>query len=135
MDAVLSITRDTLHVTQVVTEPPSGLKFNMAASYDKITEPALEECPHEAFRPLVYVLSFFHAVVQERRKYGKIGWNVPYHFNEADFRVSLALLNTYLTKAHDNGDTMMPWGSLVRARAFPTLLWLTLCGSRSPSAT
>lgn len=56
---------------KVVTEPPNGLKLNMRSSYSKITEDILEECPHEAFRPLVYILAFFHAVVQERRKYGE----------------------------------------------------------------
>jgi hypothetical protein len=58
---------------KVVTEPPDGLKLNMKSSYSKIKQEELEECPHRAFRPLVYVLSFFHAVVQERRKYGRLG--------------------------------------------------------------
>lgn len=49
---------------QVVTEPPNGLKLNMRQSYSKITEEVLAECSHQAFRPLVYVLGFFHAVVQ-----------------------------------------------------------------------
>lgn len=73
---------------QVVTEPPNGLKLNMRATYSKISHETLTTCPHPAFCSLVYVLAFFHAVVQERRKYGKIGWNVPYDFNESDFFVS-----------------------------------------------
>jgi dynein heavy chain len=97
---------------KVVTEPPDGLKLNMKGSYSRITEEELEECPHEAYRPLVYVLAFFHAVVQERRKYGKLGWNVPYDFNDSDFDVSRRLLGMYLTKAHNNNDEMVPWGSL-----------------------
>lgn len=72
----------------------------------------LSDCPHPAFPPLVYVLAFFHAVVQERRKYGKIGWNINYDFNESDFRVSMQLLNTYLTKAFNQGDVKIPWESL-----------------------
>lgn len=72
----------------MVTEPPNGLKLNMRATYSKISPESLTTCPHPTFSSLVYVLSFFHAVVQERRKYGKIGWNVPYDFNESDFFVS-----------------------------------------------
>lgn len=79
---------DPQHCVQVVTEPPNGLKLNMRATYSKISQESLLTCPHPAFRSLVYVLSFCHAVVQERRKYGKIGWNVPYDFNESDFLVS-----------------------------------------------
>jgi dynein heavy chain len=51
-------------------------------------------------------------VLQERRKYGKIGWNVAYDFNESDYRVCFSLLNTYLTKAEENKDDTLPWGSL-----------------------
>ncbi|XP_074525804.1 dynein axonemal heavy chain 10 [Halichoeres trimaculatus] len=97
---------------KVVTEPPNGLKLNMRATYSKISQMTLSSCPHPVFSSLVYVLAFFHAVVQERRKYGKIGWNVPYDFNESDFLVCMEILNTYLTKAHNQGDSTIPWGSL-----------------------
>ncbi|XP_074916070.1 dynein axonemal heavy chain 10 [Chelonoidis abingdonii] len=97
---------------KVVTEPPNGLKLNMRATYFKIPHEALEQCPHGAFKSLVYVLAFFHAVVQERRKFGKIGWNVPYDFNESDFQVCMEILNTYLTKAYQQNDDKIPWGSL-----------------------
>ena len=97
---------------KVVTEPPNGLKLNLRSTYHRITNAVLAECPHTAYPPLVYVLAFFHAVVQERRKYGKIGWNIPYDFNESDFRVSMQLLGTYLTKAYDLAESKVPWGSL-----------------------
>ncbi|WIA10356.1 hypothetical protein OEZ85_010548 [Tetradesmus obliquus] len=101
---------------KVVTEPPNGLKLNLRQSYSKISEELLADCRHPAFRPLVYVLGFFHAVVQERRKYGKLGWNVPYDFNETDFRISLALINTYLGKALGSGNSSsedaIPWATL-----------------------
>uniref|UniRef100_A0A8B9QA73 Dynein axonemal heavy chain 10 n=1 Tax=Apteryx owenii TaxID=8824 RepID=A0A8B9QA73_APTOW len=97
---------------KVVTEPPNGLKLNMRATYFKIPQEAIEQCPHPAFKSLVYVLAFFHAVVQERRKFGKIGWNVPYDFNESDFQVCMEILNTYLTKAFQQNDEKIPWSSL-----------------------
>ncbi|KAM9822995.1 dynein axonemal heavy chain 10-like [Syngnathus typhle] len=97
---------------KVVTEAPNGLKLNMRATYSKISNQTMTDCPHTAFRSLVYVLSFFHAVVQERRKYGKIGWNVPYDFSESDFLVCLEILNTYLTKAHNQKESNIPWGSI-----------------------
>lgn len=58
---------------------------------------------------------------QERRKYGKLGWNVAYDFNETDFRISLALINTYLGKALTGaaggtaamaGGEAIPWATL-----------------------
>ncbi|KAJ3349859.1 Dynein heavy chain 10, axonemal [Entophlyctis luteolus] len=97
---------------KVVTEPPNGLKLNIRSSYFKITDETLQDCMHEEFRPLVYVLAFFHAVQQERGKYGKIGWNVKYDFNESDFRVSLTILRTYLNKTALSTDNKIPWTTL-----------------------
>lgn len=55
---------------KIVTEPPDGLKLNMKQTYTKLTDEELDECPHWAFKPLLYVLAFFHAIVQDRRKFG-----------------------------------------------------------------
>jgi len=56
-------------------------------------------------------LAFLHAIVLDRRKYGKIGWNVTYDFNESDFKISLRLLNLYLKKSLENKDDTIPWAS------------------------
>jgi len=37
---------------------------------------------------------------------------VPYDFNESDFLISRALLSLYLTKAFEDEDEFLPWGSL-----------------------
>jgi len=68
----------------------------------KLSDEQSNDCPHFAFKPLVYVVTFFHAIVLDRRKYGKIGWNVNYDFNESDFKISFKLLGMYLRKAYDN---------------------------------
>ena len=97
---------------KVVTEPPDGLRLNTKSILSKLTEESLNECPHSAFKPLVYVVSFFHAIIQDRRKYGKIGWNVTYDFNQSDFTISFRLLNMYLTKSWENNEEQIPWSSL-----------------------
>ncbi|OAF67720.1 1-alpha DHC [Intoshia linei] len=97
---------------KVVTEPPNGLKLNMRNTYFRITHSTKAECNHEAFPSILFVLTFFHAVVQERRKYGKIGWNISYDFNDSDLDVCHGILITYLNKAIENEDQRIPWASL-----------------------
>ncbi|XP_017478046.1 PREDICTED: dynein heavy chain 10, axonemal [Rhagoletis zephyria] len=96
---------------KVVTEPPNGLKLNLRSTFLKMRQERLEACSLKAFRPLVYVLAFFHAVVQERRKYDKMGWNICYDFNESDFDVCLEILTTYLNKVNEETGKV-PWNSL-----------------------
>jgi dynein heavy chain, axonemal len=51
-------------------------------------------------------------MMQERRKYGKIGWNIAYDFNESDFNVCAQILDTYLTKSLGDKENRIPWNSL-----------------------
>lgn len=97
---------------KVVTEPPDGLGQNIKQSYSKLNDEMLQECPTNEFKSLVYVLAFFHAVIQERKKFGKIGWNVSYDFNESDFRISFRLISMYLNKAYQNKEEELPWETL-----------------------
>lgn len=97
---------------KVVTEPPDGLAANVKQNYTKLSDEMLDECPKQEFRSLVYVLSFFHATIQERKKFGKIGWNVNYDFNDSDFRISFRLISLYLNKAISLGEEEIPWDTL-----------------------
>jgi dynein heavy chain len=93
---------------KVVTEPPEGVRLNMKQTYTKVTDADLDSCDHWTYRSLMFVLSFFHAIVQDRRKFGRIGWNVPYDFNESDFKISAKLLKLYMQKSF-NMKEQTPW--------------------------
>ncbi len=70
-------------------EPPRGLRNNLLRSYVAIDPVEFEDCKKtKEWKALLFSLSFFHAILLERRKYGPLGWNVPYAFTSADLEIS-----------------------------------------------
>ena len=94
---------------KMTTEPPKGLRANLARLYATcVSEDSFRQCTRrEEYGKLLFALAFFHAVVLERRKFGMLGFNIAYDFNDTDFAVSDDLLKSYLDGYED-----VPWQAL-----------------------
>jgi len=83
---------------KVTLEPPAGLKAGINRTYcTMVSQELLDKIDHEKWRTLVYTQSFLHSVVQERRKFGPIGWCVPYEYNNSDLDACLQFLEKHVS--------------------------------------
>ncbi len=97
----------------MTVEPPQGVRANLLRSFGgggggggsggAVTQLLYEEgwagpdadatgsrrCRVAEWRNLLFGLCFFNAVIHERKKYGRLGWNIPYEFNDSDLEVSV----------------------------------------------
>lgn len=93
---------------KLTNEPPKGLRANIRGSYTDIDEGVFDSCEKPApWKKLLFGMCFFHAVIQERRKFGALGWNITYDWNNSDRAVSVTMLKNYLDE-QDN----VPWTTL-----------------------
>ena len=102
---------------KLTNEAPTGLKANMLRCYNEISPENFEvfkpdemfpDCSKEhAYKKLMYGLCFFHSVSLERKKFGPLGWNVRYEWNDTDFHVSAQWIRLFLQE-----QKAVPWDSL-----------------------
>lgn len=77
-------------------EPPQGLKANLKCTYSLMGDHMLEIISYSQWQPMLYGVSFLHGIVQERRKFGPLGWNIPYEFNSLDWAASVQFIQNHL---------------------------------------
>ncbi|TNJ27094.1 Dynein heavy chain [Giardia muris] len=117
---------------KITTEAPSGVRANLQQLYTYVDKQILErlqvrdnirDAPTEdhrddlfsltpdekddAYRKLLFGISFFHTQLVERKKFGSLGYNIQYQFSQSDYETAVELLSMYL-QLYDS----IPWSAL-----------------------
>ena len=70
----------------------STTRFKVATCTGVLLQDMLDAVNRPDWRQLLFIMCFLHSTVQERRKFGPIGWNVPYEFNQSDLSACVQFL-------------------------------------------
>jgi dynein heavy chain, axonemal len=90
----ISVLQNSIKVT---SEPPKGIKANLLGSVSMLKDKFFEECKKsEELKKFAFSICCFHAIVHERKKFGPLGWNIIYGFNESDFEASQTIVRDML---------------------------------------
>uniref|UniRef100_A0A8C4FET8 Dynein axonemal heavy chain 6 n=1 Tax=Catagonus wagneri TaxID=51154 RepID=A0A8C4FET8_9CETA len=93
---------------KVTNEPPKGLRANIRRAFTEMTPSFFEEnILGRKWRQVIFGICFFHAIIQERKKFGPLGWNICYEFNDSDRECALLNLNLYCQEGK------IPWDALI----------------------
>ncbi|PVD36438.1 hypothetical protein C0Q70_03422 [Pomacea canaliculata] len=93
---------------KVTNEPPKGLRANLRRAFAEITPTFFEENGLGMdWRRVVFGICFFHAIVLERKKFGPLGWNIKYEFNDSDRECALLNLQMFCVEGE------IPWDTLI----------------------
>ncbi|XP_066588945.1 dynein axonemal heavy chain 6 [Prorops nasuta] len=93
---------------KVTNEPPKGLKANVRRAFYELNEEFFEDHElDESWKRIIFGVCFFHAIIQERKKFGPLGWNILYEFNDSDRECCLLNLEVFC------GSGSIPWDALI----------------------
>ncbi|KAL6464354.1 hypothetical protein MHYP_G00266710 [Metynnis hypsauchen] len=88
--------------SKMTIEPPRGIKANLLKTYLSLNDDFINSCSKTAvFKSLLLSLCLFHGNAIERRKFGPLGFNIPYEFTDGDLRICVSQLKMFLDEYQD----------------------------------
>jgi dynein heavy chain len=94
---------------KITNEPPKGIKASMIKTFSTVVnQDLLDNFEFKEWRSLIFTLSFMHSLVLERRKYGPLGWCIPYEFNNSDLESSILFVYKQFQKGFEVDDKAPP---------------------------
>ena len=95
-------------------EAPPGIKQNLLRTYSSWDATFIAQ-GGSGRAQLLFILAWFHAVVQERRTYIPQGWTKAYEFSAADLRSAADIIDELCRKAPGGGGgegAAVPWTTI-----------------------
>lgn len=83
---------------RMTDEPPAGIKAGLRKSFAWLNQDWIEAVNRDEWRPLLFCLCFLHTIVQERRKFGTLGFCIPYEFNMTDLEASAVFFKGHMSQ-------------------------------------
>merc|ERR1711871_1315183 len=82
---------------KVSNEAPADIKSNLRRSWAEFSQETIDTCTKPIqFKACLFMLCWFHSVVQGRRRFGQQGWSRKYPFNTSDLTICCDVLNQYI---------------------------------------
>ncbi|CAF1020652.1 unnamed protein product, partial [Adineta ricciae] len=93
---------------KITYEAPPGLKKNLLRTFENWTQEEFGKGGVTRSQTL-FVLAWFHAIVQERRKYIPQGWTKFYEFSQADLRAGYEIIHRVCERAGKQSGGEIQW--------------------------
>ncbi|XP_068576471.1 dynein axonemal heavy chain 1 [Cebidichthys violaceus] len=88
--------------SKMTIEPPRGIKANLQKTYLRLTNDFISSSTKTAhLKSLLLSLCLFHGIALERRKFGPLGFNIPYEFTDGDLSICISQLKMFLDEYQD----------------------------------
>ncbi|XP_051269985.1 dynein axonemal heavy chain 1 isoform X2 [Dicentrarchus labrax] len=88
--------------SKMTIEPPRGIKANLQKTYLRLTNDFISSSTKMShLKSLLLSLCLFHGIALERRKFGPLGFNIPYEFTDGDLNICISQLKMFLDEYQD----------------------------------
>lgn len=93
---------------KMTNEPPRGLRANLLRTFLDLgnDDYCIPRNPR-VFKRLALATAFFNALILERRKFGAVGWNIPYDWMSSDLKAAMTQVRMYVEDSE-----VVPWRTL-----------------------